>query len=95
MKVPNGTAAAVISHKGVVYSFCSESCSLQFSADPDSFVGPGTRSVVDPVCGMPFQLADTILHRQHRGREYHFCSKECYGKFLLDPDAYANPRDVA
>jgi adenylate cyclase len=47
-------------------------------------------SHIDPVCRMvvdPDREAGTL---GHRGTEYRFCSLECIGRFVGDPDAYVS-----
>jgi P-type Cu+ transporter len=94
MELKKAGVAAAISHSGVVYSFCSETCAAQFTANPQSFVGEGTLPVLDSVCGMRFRLADTLFHFEYAGKTYHFCSEECYQRFRLNPESYTHPSDV-
>ena len=45
----------------------------------------------DPVCGMnvdPTKNAGTV---EHKGKQYHFCSKGCVTKFQADPEKYLDP----
>ncbi len=44
--------------------------------------------VLDPVCGMAVDPAETRHATQHDGREYHFCSARCLEKFGADPGQY-------
>jgi adenylate cyclase len=59
-----------------------------FAAVPDREAD--RESHIDPVCRMvvdPDREAGTL---RHRGSEYRFCSLECIGRFLGDPDAYVS-----
>jgi P-type Cu+ transporter len=44
--------------------------------------------VVDPVCGMTVDPRSTPHRHSHAGRDYHFCSAGCRGKFAAEPDRY-------
>ena len=48
----------------------------------------GTRLVVDPVCGMPVDPAETPYKTVYKGRIYYFCSLECKREFEKDPERY-------
>lgn len=52
-------------------------------------------TVIDPVCGMTIDPAESEGSAQHEGRTYFFCSAGCLGDFSNDPGRYvsnANPR---
>lgn len=53
---------------------------------------PATNTVIDPVCGMQVDPQTTAHHASHDGRDYHFCSAGCRGKFLADPRRWLSPR---
>lgn len=42
----------------------------------------------DPVCGMTVDPATTKFHASRDGREFHFCSERCHGKFVANPGQY-------
>lgn len=42
----------------------------------------------DPVCGMTVDPATTKFHASRDGREFHFCSERCHGKFVAKPGQY-------
>ncbi len=43
----------------------------------------------DPVCGMDVEPQSAFASREHMGREYFFCSKNCVEQFDQDPHHYA------
>lgn len=94
MELDEAATAAIISHEGQVYRFCSEACSVQFSKDPEAFIAEGQDPVEDPVCGMRFKRRETPFHRVYKGTTYRFCSQECYDRFVLEPERYAYPKEV-
>ncbi len=51
-------------------------------------------TVLDPVCGMTVDPANTAHHARHGEVDYHFCSAGCLAKFTADPVKYlsAAPR---
>lgn len=49
---------------------------------------PATVSVVDPVCGMPFERRHAAATERVGRRTYHFCSLLCAREFQRDPRAY-------
>ena len=49
-------------------------------------------TVLDPVCGMQVDPANTAHHATHHGSEYHFCSARCKEKFVADPQRYLAPK---
>jgi Cu+-exporting ATPase len=51
--------------------------------------------VVDPVCGMKIDPANAKYHTERAGTTYYFCSGNCQGKFLDDPNKYLVPRGLA
>ncbi|WP_423140834.1 heavy metal translocating P-type ATPase [Parablastomonas sp. CN1-191] len=53
--------------------------------------GDASDTVIDPVCGMKVDPAETQHHGVVAGIEYHFCSAGCRTKFLADPDRYLRP----
>lgn len=58
-----------------------------FAAVPDDRSGEARH--VDPVCRMLVAEGREAGSFRHGGRLYRFCSLECAGRFLRDPDAYA------
>ena len=51
-----------------------------------------TAAVVDPVCGMKIDPAQTMRRADHAGRTYAFCSAGCETKFKTDPELYLRPQ---
>jgi Cu+-exporting ATPase len=47
----------------------------------------------DPVCGMTVDPDAGKPHRHHDGRDYHFCSESCAGKFEASPADYLVAKD--
>lgn len=43
---------------------------------------------VDPVCGMRIQPSDAAASVNFEGKNYYFCSEECFRKFMEDPEKY-------
>ncbi|MGX5731621.1 heavy metal translocating P-type ATPase [Pseudoxanthomonas beigongshangi] len=48
-------------------------------------------TVIDPVCGMRVDPADTAYHAEHAGQTHHFCSAGCQTKFVADPPRWLAP----
>lgn len=44
--------------------------------------------VLDPVCGMTVEPAETRHHFRYAEQDYHFCSGRCRARFSRAPDAY-------
>ena len=44
--------------------------------------------VKDSVCGMSIEPRKAAAHREYGGKIYYFCSDDCYGKFIADPEGY-------
>ena len=65
-------------------------------ASPLAHRGPETSPpidrVMDPVCGMTVDPAETPHHAEHAGIAYHFCSVRCREKFIANPAQYVNPK---
>src|SRR5690242_3688320 len=55
-------------------------------ADP-----PAATEVVDPVCGMTIDRADSVGEHQYRGATYYFCNPHCLEQFRADPERYLRP----
>ena len=60
--------------------------------------------VVDPVCGMTIDPADSVGEVEHDGRTYYFCNQSCLEQFKADPGRFldehrraepATPADMA
>ncbi len=47
-----------------------------------------TGTVIDPVCGMTVDPAQSPHRHDYRHATYHFCSAGCRGKFAADPEKY-------
>ncbi|HEY9158455.1 heavy metal translocating P-type ATPase [Candidatus Binatus sp.] len=47
--------------------------------------------VVDPVCGMQVDPANSAGSFEYKGTKYHFCSIRCLEKFKNDPDSFVTP----
>ena len=54
----------------------------------EQWQAPGTRTVVDPVCGMTVDTAAAKPSFDHNGELFHFCSQGCRDKFVANPDHY-------
>jgi Cu+-exporting ATPase len=48
--------------------------------------------VVDPVCGMTIDPADSVGEVEHRGRTYYFCNQSCLEQFKADPERFLDDR---
>jgi adenylate cyclase len=59
-----------------------------FAAVPDQEAA--AESHIDPVCRMVVADGREAGKLRHGETEYRFCSLECIGRFLGDPDAYVN-----
>ncbi len=55
-------------------------------------VGQAANAVIDPVCGMMVDPAQTPHHAAYDGTEYHFCGGGCRTKFAADPERYLGER---
>ncbi len=93
--VPADAVGAAVTRPDGVYSFCSEECLAIFETNPDKFVGPGHRRVVDPVCGQSLWFGQTIFHFEHKGTDHRFCGEACYDRFTLDPDYFHDAPEFA
>jgi P-type Cu+ transporter len=49
--------------------------------------------VLDPVCGMQVDPANSVGSFKYKGATYHFCGIRCLDKFKNDPDSFP-PREV-
>jgi len=49
---------------------------------------PTDPTVIDPVCGMTINPADTVATEIRAGETYHFCSTDCHDTFIADPARY-------
>ena len=47
--------------------------------------------MLDPVCGMTVDPANSKYRRDHDGHTFHFCSARCHDKFAADPASYLKP----
>jgi Cu+-exporting ATPase len=51
-------------------------------------------AVVDPVCGMTIDRADSVGEHEYRGTTYYFCNPHCLEQFREDPERFlANPAE--
>ena len=48
----------------------------------------GHSEVVDPVCGMTIDPADSVGEVEHRGHTYYFCNQSCLDQFTADPERF-------
>ncbi len=48
----------------------------------------GEGSAKDPVCGMQVEPGKGYL-KNHEGKLFHFCSRQCLDKFGAEPERYA------
>ena len=44
--------------------------------------------VIDLVCGMELDPAETRLHVEHKGEVHYFCTTTCKNHFVNDPEKY-------
>lgn len=44
--------------------------------------------VLDLVCGMKLDIENVSYSFEHKGVEYYFCSNNCKGHFVDDPEKY-------
>ncbi len=51
---------------------------------------PGTKSAIDPVCGMSVAITSSARSLEHGGKTYYFCSQKCQTSFEADPWFYAS-----
>jgi P-type Cu+ transporter len=49
--------------------------------------------VNDPVCGMMIDPKTAFATREHAGKTFYFCSKDCTDKFDADPHRYGHPEE--
>src|SRR4051812_11026997 len=52
---------------------------------------PANTQVVDPVCGMTIDRADSVGEHEYRGTTYYFCNAHCLEQFRADPEQFLNP----
>jgi len=45
---------------------------------------------IDPICGMPVEIAGARHTAEHAGRTYYFCCGGCRARFLAEPERYAS-----
>jgi Cu+-exporting ATPase len=50
-----------------------------------------TQGVVDPVCGMTIDPADSVGHVDYKGQRYYFCAESCLEQFREHPEHYLTP----
>ena len=55
-----------------------------------SDIKPGTKTAIDPVCGMQVEIKEGARTRDYGGETFHFCSAGCRDKFDADPYFYAS-----
>src|SRR3954468_21108227 len=53
---------------------------------------PAGSDVVDPVCGMTIDRADSVGEHAYRGTTYYFCNPHCLEQFRADPERYLDPQ---
>ncbi len=51
---------------------------------------PGTKSAIDPVCGMAVAITPSARSLEHGGKTHYFCSQKCQTSFEVDPWFYAS-----
>lgn len=44
--------------------------------------------VIDPVCGMEVDTAETTITTEYQGQTYYFCGPGCKTTFLKEPNRY-------
>ncbi|HEY7173233.1 MAG TPA: heavy metal translocating P-type ATPase [Vicinamibacterales bacterium] len=49
---------------------------------------PAGSEVLDPVCGMTIDRADSVGEHEYRGTTYYFCNPHCLEQFREDPERY-------
>ena len=47
-------------------------------------------TVKDVVCGMHIDPNTVSSHIEYHGKSYHFCSHDCHGKFMVEPEKYSD-----
>ena len=52
----------------------------------------GTKTAIDPVCGMSVDPATTAHRATHEHTDYLFCSAGCLTKFIASPQTYLGPK---
>jgi Cu+-exporting ATPase len=52
----------------------------------------GSRSAIDPVCGMKVKVATATHTAEHAGHTQYFCSAKCLAKFTAEPARYLAPK---
>src|SRR3954463_12525051 len=52
---------------------------------------PASTEVVDPVCGMTIERADSVGEHAYRGTTYYLCNAQCLEQFRADPERFLNP----
>lgn len=56
-------------------------------------VGMASRRVKDVVCGMEIDPRNAAARMDYHDMSYYFCSPACHGKFMADPERYANTKN--
>ena len=45
-------------------------------------------TVTDVVCGMKIDPAKAVGTVNYKGKPHHFCSPDCFDKFVAEPEKY-------
>ena len=53
-----------------------------------SSAGFGSKTIIDPVCGMDVALGKAPFVVHYQGTGYYFCAEACRHTFEKDPDKY-------
>jgi xanthine dehydrogenase accessory factor len=77
-------------YQGQTLYFCCESCKKSFENEPGKFLDRLAPSgqAVDPVCGMPVEIARAKYMSEHAGQLYYFCAAGCQAAFDREPSRY-------
>ena len=51
------------------------------SAHSHNYAAVAPAEMLDPVCGMTISPDDAVVHVDHKGRTYYFCSQSCLDQF--------------
>lgn len=53
-----------------------------------------TNEVLDPVCGMRFDVSLAVAEARHDGTTYYFCATGCRDAFIPDPERFLDEEEI-
>ncbi len=57
---------------------------------PKSSAGFGSKTIIDPVCGMDVDEKKAVASLVYEGQTYYFCAQACKRAFERDPEKYTS-----